>query len=104
MRAPRSGARAGRFNCCEFCAAPLTRHPESAWRYDGICARCGRSQSWAPLAAFAHPSDDREALLAPATYAGRHRSLDGEVLGLSTVGQGRRHRSAYVGRHRAAAT
>jgi hypothetical protein len=42
-------ARSG-FNCCEFCGAPLPRHPEQSWRYDGTCASCGRAQTWAPKA------------------------------------------------------
>ena len=39
-------ARRSGFNCCEFCAAPLRRHAEQSWRYDGTCARCGRVQTW----------------------------------------------------------
>jgi hypothetical protein len=38
------------FNCCEHCGARLPRHPEQTWRYDGVCADCGREQAWAPSA------------------------------------------------------
>jgi hypothetical protein len=41
------GRKTGGFNCCEFCREPLRRHRVQTWRYDGVCAACGRTQGWA---------------------------------------------------------